>query len=199
MTDQAPRQINWDGIQAEYRAGNKSNVVLAASYGLSEAAIRKRAKRDGWQRDLSAAVKEATKEALVMDAVRRVRADDQARSDQDIIDAAAEESAGIVRRHRRDIGRLADTVRVLGEQLADAAESRERLIEIIKATSSPKAPKAAEAMRRAVSLPTHATVARDLTTAAKTLISLERQAFDLGGSEVDAGIESWLKKLEDAA
>lgn len=44
-------QINWLAIEGEYRAGVLSNRALEKKYGVSEAAIRKRAKKEGWTKD----------------------------------------------------------------------------------------------------------------------------------------------------
>mgnify|MGYP001581759619 CR=1 FL=1 len=46
---QAPQ---WERIELDYRAGIKSLRQIAAEQGISEGAIRKRAKRDDWSRDL---------------------------------------------------------------------------------------------------------------------------------------------------
>lgn len=42
--------VDWDVIEATWRFGDKSNVVLARGHGISEGAIRKRAKREGWEK-----------------------------------------------------------------------------------------------------------------------------------------------------
>jgi len=40
--------IDWHEIKKDYFLGLKSNVVIAREHGISEGAIRKRAKRDAW-------------------------------------------------------------------------------------------------------------------------------------------------------
>lgn len=42
--------VNWPAIEDEYRAGGVSNVALAKKYTVTEGAIRKRAKVNGWQK-----------------------------------------------------------------------------------------------------------------------------------------------------
>lgn len=49
---------DWEAIETAYRAGVMSLREIAAQHGISEGAIRKRAKRDDWSRDLAAKVKE---------------------------------------------------------------------------------------------------------------------------------------------
>ena len=41
---------DWEAIEREFRAGIRSLREIGAEYGVTEGAIRKRAKRDGWQR-----------------------------------------------------------------------------------------------------------------------------------------------------
>ncbi|RXJ70771.1 hypothetical protein CS022_22340 [Veronia nyctiphanis] len=43
--------IDWLGVETEYRKGLESNRKIAKTYGISEAAIRRQAKKHGWVRD----------------------------------------------------------------------------------------------------------------------------------------------------
>jgi hypothetical protein len=45
------KTIDWERIEADYRAGLLSVREIAASQGVSHVAIAKRAKRDGWKRE----------------------------------------------------------------------------------------------------------------------------------------------------
>ena len=50
----APKSgADWERIELDYRAGVKSLREIASEHGITEGAIRKRARRDGWERDLS--------------------------------------------------------------------------------------------------------------------------------------------------
>lgn len=76
-TSDAPRTdtsiTDWDAIEREYRLGIRANTAIARTYGITEGAIRKRAKAEGWTKDLNAQVK-ATADDLVRK--REVRAQD---------------------------------------------------------------------------------------------------------------------------
>jgi hypothetical protein len=52
------RVIDWTAVHREYRANQLSVLEIARRYALTEGAIRKRAKRDGWQRDLGSEVRQ---------------------------------------------------------------------------------------------------------------------------------------------
>jgi len=87
---------DWDEIEAKFSAGIKSVMAIAKEHGITEGAIRKRAKRDGWQRDLSGSVRSAVKSKLV----RTTGTGSGIRTDSDIIDSASDEITQVVRGHR---------------------------------------------------------------------------------------------------
>ncbi len=48
------KQPDWEAIERAYRAGLLSIREIASTQGITHGAINKRAKRDGWERDLRA-------------------------------------------------------------------------------------------------------------------------------------------------
>ena len=56
--------IDWEAVEREYRAGVKTLRQIADEFGVSNPAIVKRAKRDGWARNLAAKI-QAKAESLV--------------------------------------------------------------------------------------------------------------------------------------
>lgn len=54
MTDKK-QAIDWAGIENDFRSTTRSIREIAAWYSISEGAIRKRAKKDGWERPKSEA------------------------------------------------------------------------------------------------------------------------------------------------
>lgn len=63
-TKPAKDKPDWERIGAEYRAGVKSIREIARAHGISETAIRKRAKKEGWKRDLTNEVRQRSKQSL---------------------------------------------------------------------------------------------------------------------------------------
>lgn len=53
------KKIDWEAIEADYRVGYISVNQLAKNHGITEGAIRKKAQRGNWPRDLSAKIKAA--------------------------------------------------------------------------------------------------------------------------------------------
>ncbi len=112
-----PRQIDWVGIEKEYRAGQLSNVEIGKQFGVSEGAIRKKAKKNGWEKDLSSAVRSRVREKLVRATVRKSEAELQ--TDEEIINSASERGVAVITLHRTDINRLREMEQSLLAELSD--------------------------------------------------------------------------------
>lgn len=151
------RQIDWEAIQREYRAGILSVREIGLMYGLSHVAILKRAKKfpGQWQRDLSARVQAEVTRKLVTDAVTSEGNEDS------IVEEAASRALSIIRKHRTCITRTAEIEAEIFEALKEQA----------------KKPKDKDEKQPAVS--TRATTLLALVTAQERRIKLERQAFGI--------------------
>lgn len=64
MTEAPKPSPHWPTIEADYRAGVKSVRQIAREHGLTEAAVRKRSRRDAWVRDLE---RSAAQQAVLLD------------------------------------------------------------------------------------------------------------------------------------
>lgn len=102
---------DWEAIEREYRAGQLSIAELARQHNLSRQAIIKRAKRDGWVRDLAAEVRKVVSAKLVTDGVTS----DNARG---TVELAAARAVEVVRSHRRALSQLNAIGDILANRLA---------------------------------------------------------------------------------
>lgn len=108
------RSVDWEAIEREYRAGQLSLREIAKRFGISDTAIRKRAKNEGWIRALADKVRNAVKEKLVRaDGSHHQRADDK-----EVVDLAASRGFQVVTSHRRDLEQLHGLKRVIADRLA---------------------------------------------------------------------------------
>ena len=152
MDDDKPQRprADWEAIEREYRAGQLSVAEIARQHSISPPAIFKRARQQGWTRNYAERIREEVTARAVTDGVTGVTA-------RETIELAAERGVQIVRDHRKLIGR--------GRSIC------ERLFgELEEAGTGDDAP----------SLKDKATAFGTVTGALKTLIGLERQAFNLG-------------------
>lgn len=91
---------DWEAIEAAYRAGLLSIRAIADKYGANHSTILKRAKKHGWQRDLTEKVKSATKQKVT----RTVTTNGNQNSvvtDDEIVEAASDEASAVVLGHRK--------------------------------------------------------------------------------------------------
>ena len=112
--DTQRKQIDWEKIEVEYRAGVLSLREIAARHGITHGAIRKRAQRDDWDRDLSAKVR-ARAEALVSKAEVSTQVSTQA--ERDVVAVSARLQADKILEHRKDLVRLQEVEQKFVEEL----------------------------------------------------------------------------------
>lgn len=172
-------RTDWAAIQGHYRAGVLSIRQIAKQHGVTDTAIRKKAKAESWQRDLAEQVQKQVSSDLVRAQVRTPHARaDEVRTDRDIINTAAAMVVAVVREHRTHIATGRGIVRVLMGQLVQAAGSRADLeAEVMALSEDELKGQSRAALQKALSLASHAATVRDLSNAMKNLIGLERQAF----------------------
>ncbi|MGV8917822.1 MAG: hypothetical protein ACOH2R_08490 [Pseudomonas sp.] len=185
---------DWPAIEAEFRAGQLSNRMLGEKHGVGESLIRKKAKQGEWTKDLTDKVRQEVRTQLVRSAVRTSNA-----SEREIIEQAGITGAEVVRTHRRDVRRASDLVGLLMGQLTSAAGIRADLEATVEELCKDDETGQREArLMKAISLPTHAGTIRDLSTALKNLVTLERQAHNLDELSSEETYEDRLARLMGA-
>lgn len=177
---EAKVKTDWEAIEKLFRAGVLSIREIAKQHGITDKAIRNKAKNEGWLRDLTKKVQEQVRSELVRTQVRTGNAADQLRTERDIVDAAAATVVHVVREHRRDISTGRGIVNLLMSQLVDVVGQRNDFEELIdQECAADKTTERRTKLMKAVSIPAHAGTVRDLSVAMKNLVYLERQAFNI--------------------
>ncbi|MFJ2491462.1 hypothetical protein ACIOV9_07935 [Pseudomonas iridis] len=191
------KQPDWEAIERAYRAGSLSIRTIAERQGVSDTAIRKKAKALGWARDLSDQVRKEVRSKLVRGEVRN----DQGANcelDAEIIEEAAEEGARVVRSHRRDIRKATNLANLLMDDLLSTIQRREEIEEDIEAeTSEDNNGMRRASMLAAVSLPSNSKTLFQLTSAMKNLQVLERQAYSLDEKEKTDDADELSKMMDE--
>ncbi|EPS2727083.1 hypothetical protein ACX1JM_000267 [Cronobacter sakazakii] len=179
---------DWEAIESAYRAGLLSLREIASQHGISEGAIRKRAKRDDWSRDLNAKVRERA-DALVRKAeVRKKVRSENALTERVLIEASAEVIASVRMEHRGDIRRAREITNMLFDELAAECadvDALEKLGEMMRCPDDKGRDKLNELYHSIISMPERVKSAKALSEALKNLIGLERQAYDIGSTTAD--------------
>lgn len=161
--------IDWSEVRREFEAGILSNRALAKKYGVSEAAVRKHAKKGGWRKPRGAANPGGAQPK---------KADSASRAVTILLPASQRDrdgpSATIRKAARTDPKALADdTLDVLNRLLDELDTVTARLGEledlIVAETEDDKDGRRRNAMLKAVSLPVRILAAKNLSLALKTL------------------------------
>lgn len=187
MTDKK-KIADWERIEFDYRAGIMSLREIAAAHGITEGAIRKRAKRDGWERDLGAKIQAKAESLVRKEAVRsEVRSSGAYQTtEKEIVEANASMQANALLDHRKDIKRHRTlAISLLAEIEAQTVnpELFERLGEILKSPDDKGMDRFNELYRKVIATPSRIDSMKKLSDTLKTLIGLEREALGLDSAK----------------
>lgn len=185
---------DWERIERDYRAGVKTLRQIGDENGISHAAINKRAKKEGWSRDLSAKIAAKAEELVTKNAVTTAVTNDSRVSEREVIDANAQAIVSVRLAHRRDIQRSRRITMSLLEELeqqtgADAVALLEQLGDLMRREDDKGQDKLNDLYHKIISLPGRAKTMKDLGESLRVLVALERQAFgmdDKDGAPADA-------------
>ncbi|ELR0646102.1 hypothetical protein R3J16_002049 [Enterobacter hormaechei] len=173
---------DWEAIETAYRAGVMSLREIASQHGISEGAIRKRAKRDDWSRDLNAKIQQKAEDLVRKQEVRKQVRNETTLTERVLIEATAEVIATVRMEHRGDIRRARELTNTLfdelGAQCADVS-ALERLGDIMFDPDDKGRDRLNEIYQKVISLPSRVKSMKDLSDSLKTLIGLEREAYSI--------------------
>lgn len=196
MTTKKP--IDWEAVERDYRAGILSVREIGLANGCTHTAINKRAKAEGWARDLKAKIK-AKAEALVSKReVSKEVSSKAAETERQIIDANAEAIVSIRMGHRNDIRRSRALTNKLLEELEGLTDNRElfeQLGELMHSPDDKGMDRLNDLYRKVVELPNRTKVMKELADTLRILIALERQAYNLDEQEHEEPYEERLRRL----
>ena len=182
----------WIAIEAEYRAGIRSNRQIAETHGVSEAAIRKRADQEGWEQNLADRVRLKAEEKIA----RHIAA--QA---EDVVDANANALVSVELTQRQDIKNLRELVSLLTTECMAQCRNPELFQQLGELMASPdetgKQDKLNELYFKVIAVPGRISSVKQLADTLKTLIELERKILkmDIDPSKNGAGVEDLLRKI----
>lgn len=173
MAEEKKRGVDWEAIEREFRAGQLSVREIARQHNASHTAINKRAKAEGWTKDLAAQVRKEVSNRLVSTEVSSGNA-------REAVETAAVRGVELVRQHRGALARLHKIVEKLSAELDESTDNRTEIEQAIhdETLGDPNRQRRNQ-MMKAVGLPSRCATARELSQAIKNLIPLERQAFSL--------------------
>jgi len=174
--------VDWDALSIHYRAGVRSLKDMGAEFGVSDAAIIKKARKEEWTRDLKGKI-QAKADKLVSAAMVSAEVSEQTKVTEKLtIEVEAEIQSRIRLDHRKDIGRSRTLAMRLLEELEQQTAQVPELAQLGELMYSPDdkgIDKLNELYQKIISLPGRTKTMVDLSNTLKTMIGLERQAFGL--------------------
>lgn len=141
MTETVEKQEpDWPRIEADFRAGIKSLRQIGSEHGVSEGAIRKRAKKEEWTRDLEKRIQAKADELVRNEAVRntvrsegdayRMTTPEKKLAEKEVVEVNAQLQFQVRMQSREDVLRLEKIVRTLMGELEAYTNDRAALEEL---------------------------------------------------------------------
>ena len=166
--DEAPKEINWAGIEREYRAG-ASLRSIGSRFGVSHMLVKRRAEQCGWPQDLTERVRIATQEKLALATERAIECTpigDSGPAIEVAVEEAADERVKLVRGHQQQFARLQRIAATLAARTEQILAGEIILLPCLGERESP------------------ADLLRKVTSVTTTVVDAQRRSFGL-----DAPIE----------
>lgn len=194
--------VDWEVVEREYRGGILSLREIAELHpGTNHVAIARKAKKDGWERNLSEKIK-AKAEALVTKQSVTGGVTEKGRvTEQQVIETNAQAIVNVRLSHRAGLSEGREIIKsMMGELSSQCGEENAELLRqlgnMMRSPDEFGNDKLNDLYLKIVSLPGRAKTMKDLADSMAKLIDKERQAFDLDKDIKE--VDSDLNKLTDA-
>lgn len=174
--------VDWERIEVDYRAGIKTLRDIAADHDISHVAINKRAKRDGWVRDLTAKIQAKAAELVTRSLVTKSVTKEKRILESEVITANAVNNATIEIRQREDVTFGRGVITSLMQELKGQIDNRADLQDLGEMMRNPDAygnDKLNDQYMRVVSFAGRVDSAKKLADANKVQVELERRVYKI--------------------
>lgn len=209
-TKQRAAAVDWLIVEKDYRAGIKNLRQIGAENNITEGAIRKRAKRDGWTRDLAARIQAKAEDLVRKEEVRKASTQTSldVPTERQVVEANANAVAHVDLTNRKDVLRGMDVSRQHIDELAALNDPtfRERLEWLGQVmdesgkdeeTGRDVKDKVNELYRYIIDMPGRVKMAKEVAAAVGVYVPMMRKIYKLD-AEANSGasaVEDLLHKL----
>ena len=192
------RAVDWERIELDYRAGIKTLRQIAEENGISHVAINKRAKRDGWTRDLSAKIQSKAEELVTKELVTKAVTTETKMAERQVIEVAAQAVADVRLAHRRDIHRARNLANALLDELEKQTDPITLALladlgELLRNPDDKGMDKLNDLYHAIIALPERSKTMKVLVESLQKLVDMERTAFGMdakGADDDKKGVEA---------
>ena len=171
---------DWESIEQDYRVGLKTLRQIASENGVTHGAINKRAKRDGWERDLSAKIAAKVETLVSKRAVSKKVSKEQKITEKLIVDTNALSIADKIIAQQSVSGKAVGYAEsLLNEAIAMSAcpDYLERLGELMLEPDDKGMDKLNEAYRKIISMGGRVDAGKKIVEMLKASVELERKVL----------------------
>lgn len=195
-------QIDWERVEADYRAGLMSIREIARRANCSHTAVALRAEQGGWTRDLKAKIHAKAEAQLAKSVLSKNLATGKPETEKAIIAANANVVAAVHIAHRAGTTEVRELVLALVAEAKAAIHAPEvfaQVYDILASGDDPERAKLRELADLITSLPARAKVMKDLLECLSRVVTIERLAYGLDDKQKSAEDADSFETLRDLA
>lgn len=205
MTDKKRSATDWEAVRRDYKANLLSGRELGIKHDVSEAAIRKRAKKgiaegEDWARDLGAKIQARAEDLVRKREAAKVITPEKVATEREIIETNAQAIVGVRMAHRTDIASAKGLVMELLSEVVHQTRHKElyeQLGDLLRNPDENGNDKLNDLYHKIIDRDGRVKSAKLLTDALKTMIGLEREAWSIGADD-KGDDEAGKKVMSDA-
>ena len=195
------KQVDWESVERDYSAGLLSLREIGDKHNVAHQVIARKAKKEEWARDLREKIAKAVDKKIGDKQVGDSLGDSKKASEKEIIEVNAQAIVNIKLAHRGDIRKSKNIVNALFDELELTTDNRElfeQLGELLRQESESGQDKLNDIYKKCISMPQRIDGVKKLTDALKTMIGLEREAYDIQSTPtpIDNAVSSLLKAVQ---
>jgi chaperonin cofactor prefoldin len=192
VSKEPKKATDWEGVELAYRAGLLPLRDIGERFGISEGAIRKKAKNaePPWERDLGVKIQQRAEAMVARREAAKVVSPEKIASEKEVVEVNARAVADVRMAHRKHIDRGQVLVVKLLDELehqTDHRELYEQLGDLMYKPNENGTDKLNELYHKVISLQGRSSTFKTLTDSLKSLIGLEREAWNIGAEDLNKG------------
>ena len=177
----AKARTDWEAIERDYRTGLYTLRELETKHGAVHSTIDRKAKRDGWSKDLAKLIRQETNAKLIA-ATLQQDCDTARQNATKTVSVASDLAKDVILGHRKGLKRLTDVKIKLLAQIEQAADNMVSLSEVIEMVRNPDdngIDRANDALRKAMGRSALVDDLKKLADVDERVRKGEREAFSL--------------------
>lgn len=180
------KEVDWEKVEREFRMGKMTYAEMSNEFGINASTITRRAKKEGWTRDLSQLVRQETRAHISAQIVAHAQETHKSRISEDAkaVEIEAISNAMLAADHERVGAKSRALFEVAIDQIAKELSDMPSLESLAIAVAQ-NAPEAEAGLRKVLALPSLVDAAKKATEGAAKAIDVERKSRNMDEADSD--------------